>query len=154
MYREALAGCCSQIGKKGTSMSSNTFSRTTKRFAKETRGSVTVEFILWVPIIFLFWFAAIQVSLLFVTQSNYFSVARETARLVARHALDTTQAEAYALSQAALFGGTPSVTVAVTGNIVNVGLSIPALEVTSLNPLGFSLDYQITAQVAHTMEPI
>ena len=124
-----------------------------RRFSRDRSGTVSVEYILWVPIIFLFWFAAIQVSLLFVTQSNYWSVARETARLVARHAMTETVAQEYAAQKAALFGIAPTTSVQVNGNSVQVVLSIPMLRVTALNPLGLQSDFQIVAAINHTMEP-
>ncbi len=134
-------------------MRSLAFAQQVRRFSRDRSGTVSVEYILWVPIIFLFWFAAIQVSLLFVAQSNYWSVARETARLVARHAMTETVAQEYAMQRATLFGTSPDASVQVSGNTVNVVLSIPMLHVTALNPLGLESDFEIVAAINHTMEP-
>ncbi len=117
-------------------------------------ASVTVEFVLWIPVIFLFLFATAQISLLFVAQSNYYRVAQETARLVARHALDTTSAASYAQDQAALFGTNPTANVSMDGSIVNVTLSIPAFDISPFNPLGLEGGFQIEASINHTMEPL
>ncbi|SFP16587.1 TadE/TadG family type IV pilus assembly protein [Tranquillimonas alkanivorans] len=124
------------------------------RFLRGRDGSSTIEFLLWLPLMVFFLVLAVQVSILFLAQSSYWNVARETARLVSRHAMDATAAQAYATERATLFGTAPTVAVTTGASTVRVELSSPALALSSLDPLGLTESFTISAAIEHVLEPI
>lgn len=124
-----------------------------RSFARREEGVATIEFVLWIPLVMLLLLLTTQVALLFMTEARYGDVARDTARLIARHALDADEAEEYVQT---LFGGAdlaPAVAVAVSGGRVEVVLSKPAGEIAAMNPLGLADGFEIGAGVIHQMEP-
>ena len=50
-----------------------------KRFGRDESGTVTVEFVLWVPFIFAFVLIAADATLAFMRQSQMWQVPRERA---------------------------------------------------------------------------
>ena len=50
------------------------------RFAKDESAAVTVEFVLWVPVFVLILAITVDASVLFLTQANLWSIARDTTR--------------------------------------------------------------------------
>ena len=71
-----------------------------KRFVNDLSGSVTIEFVLWVPMIFFFMLLATDASLAFMRQSQMWQVSRETARIVSRYGMDEAAAVSFAASGA------------------------------------------------------
>ena len=67
------------------------------RFLHDETGSVTIEFVLWIPIIVALLTVVIDATTLYVTHTEMENVARDTARrMVLGRFATTTQAEAYA----------------------------------------------------------
>ncbi|WP_167853459.1 TadE/TadG family type IV pilus assembly protein [Roseovarius aestuariivivens] len=128
-------------------------SRSCRIFRRDTEGSASVEFVLWMPIFFGILMLVIDASILFMTQSNYWNVSRDTARLVSRHAMDATAAEAYAKARASNGWATPTAEVTITNSTVTVNLSAPARDLSVFNAIGFVLDEEIDATVIQSMEP-
>jgi len=125
-----------------------------KRFADDT-GAVTVEFVLWVPVFLLILAVTVDVSLLFLRQSNLTQVARDTARQVAIHQLTTrTAAVNYAQSAGTFAGAQPVATVNLDAatSLVTVNLAIPVSQVSIFGVLsiGGSL---LQASATARMEP-
>lgn len=123
------------------------------RFRKSDEGSASIEFVLWVPTMMFIMMLAIDASLLFMSQSNYWSISRDTARLVARHAITSEEAEAYAKMQAVNKKGSPDATVSINGQSVTVLLSAPASSLTAFNLFSFASPYQISAATTQAIEP-
>lgn len=96
----------------------------------------------------------IDASILFMTQSNYWSVSRDTARLVARHAITAEQAEDYAAAMAVNKFDAPAATVSINGQTVTVNLTSPAANLAVFNVLGFASPFQIDATTTQALEPI
>lgn len=61
-------------------------------FLKDQRGSSTVEFVIWIPLFVFFLAATIDASMLYLTQTEMWNVARDTARRVTTGQLPTEQA--------------------------------------------------------------
>lgn len=91
----------------------STFNKRARAFRSGKDGTVSVEFVIWLPFCVLLMAFAIDVSLLFMSQSNYWSISRDTARLVARHAMDDETAKSYAEMRASHLFGSPAASVAV-----------------------------------------
>lgn len=124
-----------------------------RRFYDDTRGLVSFEFALWLPFLVAVISLTMQVSMIFLTQSNYWSVSRDTARLVARHAMDEVAAEAYAKQQAGNVLVTPSANVALGNSTVTVTISAPASSLTPFSAFGFLSGVTVLATVTQTLEP-
>lgn len=95
-------------------------------------GATTVEFVLWVPVFMLILMLTVDVSLLFLRQSNMWQVARDTARQVSIGQLTTkAKAEEYAELKGTFGGDTPAADVEIdtTYRWVRVNISVPMREV-------------------------
>lgn len=58
-------------------------------------GATTVEFVLWVPVFMFILMITVDVSLLFLRQSNLWYVARDAARQASLHQFDNFEAEGF-----------------------------------------------------------
>lgn len=66
------------------------------RFLRDEKGSVTIEFILWIPVIVALLALVIDVTTIYITHTEMWNVARDTARRMAKGDLTPAEAEAYA----------------------------------------------------------
>ena len=134
--------------------STNGFELSMKHFTKDSSGSVTIEFVLWVPIMFLFLLFAIDSSLAFMRQSQMWQVSRETARIVSRYGMDEATAEAYASSRA-VFGTTAAAADVTFGSgDVQVTMSVPIGALAPFGTLNLIMADLFTTRVTHAMEPL
>lgn len=126
------------------------------RFGKDDRGSITVEFVLWTPILFGFILMIADVSLAFMQQARLLDISREAARIVARHGLDEAGAEQFAVKQARMGneGFDVSVQIDPEANTVTVTFLV---DIQDLAPLGFLRTIQsdqVVIQTVNAIEPI
>ncbi|MBU3258888.1 pilus assembly protein [Roseovarius sp. PS-C2] len=124
------------------------------KFREKSDGTVSVEFAIWTPFMMFILIAAIDFSILFMTQSHYWGVARDTARLVARHAMDTPDAQAYAVARAGSYFGSPIAEITIRAETVSVSLKAPANSVLLFDAFGFADDLDVTAAITQSLEPI
>ena len=129
------------------------FGRKNKSFRNDERGGVTVEFVLWAPVFAALIAGATDISLAFMNQSNFWNVARDTARIVSRHAMDATEAKAYAESNAIFANAAPTAVVTIDGNEVIVTITAPATTIDAFGIFGIFKDTVIKAEVRHNLEP-
>lgn len=67
------------------------------QLVKDDRGTMTIEFVLWIPIIVGLLVTAIDATTLYVAHTEMWNVARDTARrMVTGRVLTAAEAEAYA----------------------------------------------------------
>jgi hypothetical protein len=99
-------------------------------------GATTVEFVLWVPVFMFILMITVDVSLLFLRQSNLWYVARDVARQASLRQIDTTAGLIAAAQAQGTFGGDiPSAagsnidSGAIGGPRVEVMLSVPMNQV-------------------------
>jgi len=123
-------------------------------FARGTRGSVTVEFVMWLPVFCGLLMLFADTSLTYMNQSNFWNVSRETARIVARHGFDAAAAETYAEAHASFGHYTPKALVTIEGGTVTVTITADARAVTLFGILNFAQNQVIEASVTDVMEPI
>ena len=95
------------------------------RFAKDDRGSVTIEFTLLLPLFTAFLLLVTDASLLFLRQTTLMNVARDTARAVSRYAMTAAEAKTYAETVAKTGQGAATATVTVANGIVTVNITTP-----------------------------
>ncbi|HUF86838.1 MAG TPA: TadE/TadG family type IV pilus assembly protein [Thermohalobaculum sp.] len=73
------------------------------RFRRDETGSATIEFVLWIPIIVGLLVIVIDVATLYITHSEMWNVARDTARrMVTGNLLTEQEAEQYAIDAMSL----------------------------------------------------
>lgn len=130
-----------------------------RKFLNDENGAVTVEFVLWVPVFLMLIAAAVDLSTLFMNQSNLWHVTRDAARIVSRHGMTPAEAETYLKNN-----GTISSFIADPANDVDVSLDSSNLYVTAsvdatlteLDVFGFfnfTPNFVINASVTLAMEP-
>ncbi len=129
-------------------------------FLAEEHGGVTIEFVMWTPVFATLIAGAVDISLAFMNQANYWNVARDTARLVSRHALTGPQAVNYAENNTVFGSATPTATVTfsptangATPTEVLVTISAPASSVDAFGIFGIFSGTIISANVKHNIEP-
>ncbi len=127
--------------------------RRLRRFRREEDAGVTIEFVLWLPLLCFLFLVATDATVAFMRQSQMWQVSRDTARIVSRHGMTQSVAETYARENAAFGSTTPAVLVQTTGTQVIVAIQTPANEMTVFGTLNFALGENITTRVVHAMEP-
>jgi len=128
--------------------------RIARTFRKDTKGNVSIEFALWMPVFTLFILFVADVSLAFTRQSGHQDISHDAARIVARHGMSSTEAVLYVKDRARFSGYTPKVEVQITDSDVIVSIIANAKEMAPFGTLGFALGETVTARVKHTLEPI
>jgi Flp pilus assembly protein TadG len=123
-------------------------------FRRKEDGGVTIEFVLWMPVLVAFLFFATDVTLAFMRQSHMWQVSRDTARIVSRYGMDELQAEAYAVQQGTIGGVVPTVDVTVTTTEVLVQMTMPATSISPFNTIKLAVGENLRASVLHAMEPL
>lgn len=123
-------------------------------FSRDTRASVTVEFVMWVPVFCGLLMLFADTSLTYMNQSNFWNVGRETARIVARHGFDAQAAENYAEAHASFGHFTPKALVTIDGSTVTVTITADARSVSLFGILNFAANQTIEASVTDVLEPI
>ena len=128
-------------------------------FLRDDRGSQTIEIVLWIPIFVALLVIITDASMLYLTQTEMWNVARDTARRMTTTNLQTVaEAEDYANSQLNLYtnnSGLYSVDVSYDP-VVQVVISVGAGDIsfTGFRYLDFTiLGGPITAQVVMRPEP-
>ncbi|WP_370161465.1 TadE/TadG family type IV pilus assembly protein [Limimaricola soesokkakensis] len=119
---------------------------------RSDQGTATVEFVLWLPVMVVVLLVAAQGAMLFMVQADYGSLARDTARLISRHAMTITEVDDYIASRT-LIGGAPEATVQIANGLVTVTLTKPALEVAAIDVLNLTEGFELTASVTQSLEP-
>lgn len=125
-----------------------------RRLKANEEGSTTIEFVLWFPIMVFVLILAAQGAILFMVQANYGHAARDTARLVARHALTPDEAKDRLLNGNVLGGSKANASVVIDGGMVAVSISAKATDLSSFNVFGLAENIEIAAQIIHEMEPM
>ena len=124
-----------------------------RRFWRDEDGGATIEFVLWVPVMMALLLGAFQGALLLTAQGHYGSLARDTARLVARHSITAEEAQAQLEASWSRGGAAPQAQVQVQDGMVRVRITQEASNIVSFNVLGLAEGFDISASVIHAMEP-
>jgi Flp pilus assembly protein TadG len=131
------------------------FSRAIRKFRRQEEGMMAIEFVIMVPLFVAMISGVVDLSRVFVDQANYYSVARDTARIVSRHGMTDESAEDYALARVGEISYA-NTEIEVSSNSTNVTVTISA-PIAALSKFGF-LDFlntmSLTASVTHAMEPV
>ena len=124
-----------------------------RRFRDDESASVTIEFVLWLPLLCSLFLIATDATVAFMRHSQMWQVSRDTARIVSRHGMTEVVAEAYARQNASFGSSVPAVDVQTTGTEVIVDIQTPSSAMTVFGTLSFALGSNFTTRVVHAMEP-
>lgn len=114
---------------------------------------MTIEFVLWLPLLTSLFLIATDATVAFMRQSQMWQVSRDTARIVSRHGMTEQAAETYAIENAAFGSTVPAVDVETNGMEVTVEIVTPASAMTVFGTLNFAMGTNIVTRVVHAMEP-
>jgi Flp pilus assembly protein TadG len=128
--------------------------RNLRTFLEDERGSVTVEFMVMLPLFTTFLLLTADASMLFLRQTTLMNVARDPARAVARNAMTAAEGKAYAQKAAANGQGTPVATVTVNNGTVTVLITANAQSAAPFGVVSFAVGDQISGVAVNVMEPI
>jgi len=123
------------------------------KFCRDENGSVTIEFVLWLPLALYLVVMAVDATFAFLGLTNMWQVSRETARVMSRYGMSEADAEAQAATSGTFLGITPTVSIAYNSGDVVVAMSMPAQGLTPFGVFGFTSSTNITTVVSHAMEP-
>ena len=97
-----------------------------RRFIRDQTGTATIEFVLWVPLYVILLVAVTDASILYLTHTEMWNAARDTARSISVGTLNAAGAPDHAGKKLLLSGRTYTLAVSDTGPViveisVNVG---------------------------------
>jgi Flp pilus assembly protein TadG len=124
------------------------------RFLNDCSGTATVEFVLVVPLFMLILMLTADASALYLQQTKYWNITRDTARAVSRHGLTDVEAVDFARDRASTSKVAAEVTVVIVNNMVTVTISGDAAESSVFGITKFAVGDRITASTTNIMEPI
>lgn len=125
--------------------------RILSRFAKKEDGNATVEFVLWLPLIAGIIVGALDLNMISLTQSNMWTVARDTVRRISTGELNASTGQDYALARLSFLDYTCEVDVTVgTDAVVDISASLTDMAVVGV--IGGKQSYAINASVTMRVE--
>lgn len=120
----------------------------------DTRGSVTIEFVLWVPVFMGLILLAADTSIAFMRQTDLWTITRDTARIVARHGMTSEEAADFIKSRIGEGSAAPQVDIEISGASVSVTVAASARDMAPFGLLRFTGADRVVASVTQAMEPI
>ncbi len=115
-------------------------------FIQDERGNASIEFVLWVPMFVFFLCFTVDASLLYLTHSEMFTVARTTARQISVGALKVEDAQAYANSRILLSGRTYTIGLLSGANVI-VDISVNVGDATVFGMMGAVMGFGVSDEV-------
>lgn len=124
----------------------------TKRFLRDSRGSATIEFVLWVPVFAFLLMLTADASFVYLTTTRMENAARDAARRVSIGQYDTTTIGSYVLSS--LDAGPYTVSAACsTTDYACVTITRPVDSVITFNVLDSIIGQNLAVETKMRLEP-
>lgn len=123
--------------------------RKTGPFLRDEKGSVTIEMVMWLPVILFLFCLIADASLIFGKQAQVMRVVQDANRALSVGRLQTdSDAEAYIASQIAWMTDRAVISTSVSGGVISSTVSIPARDMTATGFISTftSLTVSVTAQ--------
>lgn len=129
-----------------------------KTFLRQEAGGVTIEFVLWLPVVIAILLLIVDSSLLFMSRSHAMRVLQDTNRLYSVGQFTGTpaeridKAENYALAR--LTGLSPSATATTveTNRVVRTQATMETREIAQIGFLGMMIDMTMVVTAEHRVE--
>ncbi|MEL6573524.1 MAG: TadE/TadG family type IV pilus assembly protein [Pseudomonadota bacterium] len=118
-------------------------------FLREEEASLTIELVLWLPVLLVSFQFLADVSIAMMAQQDFHLVARDASRMVALGQRTPAQAEDYIRERLADYDGAKA-SVSIADNLVTSTLVVPAESVTSIS--GKLVGNDISADVTMWVE--
>lgn len=125
------------------------FRRWAVTFLKEEEASLTIELVMWLPVLLVSFQFLADVSIAMMAQQDFHLVARDASRMVALGQRTPAEAEGYMKERLAEYDGVKA-TVSIANNMVTSTLIVPAESVTSIS--GKLVGNDISADVTMWIE--
>ncbi len=122
------------------------------RFIRDQTGTATLEFILWVPVYVILLVAVTDASILYLTHSEMWNTARDSARLISVGAMAAADAPDRAREKLVLSGRTYTVAASDTDPVI-VEISVNVGDASVFGFFKPVLGRELTAQVEMWKEP-
>jgi Flp pilus assembly protein TadG len=129
-----------------------------KTFLRQETGGVTIEFVLWLPIVMAILLLIVDSSLLFMSRSHAMRVLQDTNRLYSvgqftgTPAERITQAQNYALARLTGFSPSATATTVETNRVVRTRATMETREVAQIGFLGMMIDMTMVVTAEHRVE--
>ncbi len=123
-----------------------------RRFIRDERGSATIEFVLWVPVYVIVLVAVTDASILYLSHTEMWNAARDTARRISVGALTAADAPDRAGEMLLLSGRSYTVAASDAGPVI-VEISVNVGDASVFGFFKPVLGRQLTARVEMMKEP-
>lgn len=130
------------------------FARRVQGFINAEHGTSTIEFVFMVPLFTTLMLLVTDASLLFLRHSELLNISRDTARIVSRHGMSTSEAESYATAAARTNSSIATARVTVQDGYVTVQLSTDATSAAPFGIISFAVGDKLAVSAISAMEPI
>jgi len=128
--------------------------RLPSRFVKDETGSVTIEFVLWVPVFVVILAITVDATILFMTQANLWSIARDTTRQMSTGMYPTNSAaEDAAYKHMPSWRDNATIEARRDANFVSLSIKIPISDVSPFNIVGTFTSGDIAIAIKQHIEP-
>lgn len=122
---------------------------------KEDSGSVSIEYVLWLPLFILLVFTIVDVSLMFTANARMWDAAREGARRMAIHNMTPEQTATYIEEKLSTEKRTYEVTTNDSGNEVDINVQIGFRDAAVFGHMMGDADWgKLSANVIMLKEPV
>lgn len=129
------------------------FSRWVRNFARDERGSVTIEAVLWLPFFFGLLMLTTDASLAFYGQARAFRTIQDANRALSVGRYTTTDETEAAIEKAfRAYARNAAVTTTTDDGIVTTVMRVPMTDFTLFNSLGVFNRRNMTIQARHFLE--
>ncbi len=123
------------------------------RFAKDESAAVTIEFVLWVPVFVLILAITVDASVLFLTQANLWSIARDTTRQMSAGIKDDVALANARERMAASWSDETTVELGRDGDVATATFTVAISDVSPFNIVSAFTDGDISVTIQQHLEP-
>lgn len=124
-----------------------------KRFARETDGSATVEFVLWFPLVIIVFALLANVTMMFYSQNEVLRAIQDGNRNMSVGRFETTlENESYIEARIAGLLPNARATSTVNSGVVTTIVTYPASDVIFLNAFNNFSSLRLSARADHYIE--
>ncbi len=130
-----------------------TMHRLIKRFARDTSGNATVEFVIWLPMVLVAFGLTVDVSMIFHSQSQVLRIVQDANRNASIGRIRTpAEAESYVLDRLHKASATAEATSTITAGVISTSVTYPARDFQVLGFFSQFNDLEITVNSQHLIE--
>ena len=127
--------------------------RLLKRFARDTSGNATVEFVIWLPMVLLAFGLTVDVSMIFHSQSQVLRIVQDANRNASIGRIRTpAEAEDYIEGRLHTASATANATSSITAGVITTTVTYPARDFQILGFFKQFNDLEITVNSEHLIE--